>query len=126
MAQAPALRPEFSAFTKTINALNKLSRTIQDERRKVSRSTDALSDNSSDLPTTFDRDALHNLMPDLDMSDAFPLFENLQYENGDGNGNPLRFVRALENDFIGRNWNEDWWVIGDGGINDGQVDDQYT
>ena len=27
----------------------------------------------------------------------------------DGDPDPLGYVRALENDFIGRNWNGEWW-----------------
>lgn len=30
----------------------------------------------------------------------------------DGDLDPLGFVWTMENEFIGRNWNEDWWDMG--------------
>ena len=51
-----------------------------------------------------------NAIPDLDPSafDTFPDFPMTM----DGDPDPLGFVRAMENDFIGRNWHENWWGMG--------------
>lgn len=88
MTDASAQRADFVPFARTIDALNKVSRTIQDERRKAGEAT----------------------MADFDMS-AFASFSDFPVTFEDGN-QPLGFVRALENDFTTRNWHEGWWDAG--------------
>ncbi|KAF2856144.1 hypothetical protein T440DRAFT_99182 [Plenodomus tracheiphilus IPT5] len=118
MSEACRRRSNLVPFSRTINALNKVSRTLQDERRK-DRSTDDQGRShrspsvSMTLPlTTFD--TFQNLMaselPDFDAS-AFSSVPDLNM-NLDGDFHPHGFVRALENDFIGRNWRGDWWDLG--------------
>jgi hypothetical protein len=41
----------------------------------------------------------------FDMVHDFPM-------TTDGDLDPLGFVWTMENEFIGRNWNEDWWDMG--------------
>ncbi|KFX87316.1 hypothetical protein V490_08349 [Pseudogymnoascus sp. VKM F-3557] len=98
MAEASALRSDFVPFARTINALNKVSRTIQDERRKERGHGDDATG------------ATAHTMPDFDMS-AFASFSEFPSNFEDGN-QPLGFIRALENDFTSRNWNEGWWDVG--------------
>lgn len=103
------IRPDLKPFAKTIKALNKVSRTIQDSRRKRPLSAEGQLDKTSNSQPHHDS---HNIMatPDLDPSafDTFPDFPMTM----DGDPDPLGFVRAMENDFIGRNWHENWWDMG--------------
>lgn len=97
MAQASALRTDFVPFARTINALNKVTRTIQDERRKTGHV-----DGSTG--------AIVHTMPELDAT-AFASFSEFPVNFEDSN-EPFGFIRALENDFTSRNWNEGWWDVG--------------
>lgn len=97
MAEASALRADFVPFARTINALNKVSRTIQDERRKAGHRDDATG-------------VTAHTMPEFDFS-AFASFSEFPSHFEDSN-QPLGFIRALENDLTSRNWNEGWWDIG--------------
>ncbi|KAF3043150.1 hypothetical protein E8E12_004905 [Didymella heteroderae] len=109
------IRPDLEPFTKTIKALNKVSRTIQDSRRKRPLSADGHPANMSSRQTQPDN--LNTLsIPDLDPSafDTFPDFPMTM----DGDPDPLGFVRAMESDFIGRNWHENWWDTS-GGLDTG-------
>lgn len=101
MAEASALRSDFVPFARTINALNKVSRTIQDERRKEGGHGD---------DATGATGATAHTMPDFDMS-AFASFSEFPSNFEDSN-QPLGFIRALENDFTSRNWSEGWWDVG--------------
>lgn len=103
---------DLKPFTKTIKALNKVSRTMQDSRRRRPFSPagppgdiTGTQQQPSNVNTNF-------VMPDLDplAFDAIPDFPMTL----DGDPDPLGFVRAMESDFIGRNWNEDWWDTGGG------------
>lgn len=103
------IRSDLTPFAKTIKALNKVSRTIQDGRRNKRPTTaDGLPANPDTQPYTNITNDLS--MPELDPSafDTFPDFPMTL----DGDPDPLGFVRAMENDFIGRNWHEDWWDVG--------------
>ncbi|KAH6615047.1 hypothetical protein C7974DRAFT_57842 [Boeremia exigua] len=103
---------DLKPFTKTIKALNRVCRTIQDDRRNKMPSSSggqlAGSDDTQQQSTNLN---FNTAMPDLDLSafDTIPDFPMTM----DGDLDPLGFVRAMENDFIGRNWNENWWDIGD-------------
>lgn len=101
MEEASALRKDFVPLSRTINALNKVSRTVQDERRKAAavRSDPATSETANIAA------------PEFDFS-AFASFPEFPF-SFDDNAQPLGFVRALENDFTGRNWNEGWWDAGE-------------
>ncbi|KFZ10142.1 hypothetical protein V501_05327 [Pseudogymnoascus sp. VKM F-4519 (FW-2642)] len=96
MAEASTLRTDFVPFARTINALNKVLRTIQDERRKTGSRDDATGETA-------------NTMPEFDMS-ALASFSEFPSNFEDYN-QPLGFIRALENDFTSRNWNEGWWDV---------------
>ncbi|KAF2833134.1 hypothetical protein CC86DRAFT_310811 [Ophiobolus disseminans] len=99
MAEASVQRADFRPFERTINALNKVSRTIQDERRKAAaRSSDPAAGE------------ITNTMPEFDAS-AFASFLDFPL-NFDDTSQPFGFVRALESDFTGRNWHEGWWDAG--------------
>jgi hypothetical protein len=97
MAEASTLRTDFVPFARTINALNKVLQTIQDERRKTGCQDDATGETA-------------NTMPEFDMS-ALASFSEFPSNFEDYN-QPLGFIRALENDFTSRNWNEGWWDVG--------------
>jgi hypothetical protein len=99
MSEASTKRTDFSPFARTINALNQVTRTFQDERRRAKNNGD---------PNTVGQTA--DTMPEFDMS-AFAPFPEFPFNFEDGT-QPLGFVRALENDFTARNWHEGWWDAG--------------
>jgi hypothetical protein len=122
MAQVSSQHQDFMPFAKTINALNKVSRTLQDERRKEKTMNEAGqggTEQGMGLPST-SFDAFHNLVAsellDLDTS-AFSSLPDYPADL-EGENYPFGFVRALENDFVARNWQADWWDQGRG-VNDG-------
>jgi hypothetical protein len=98
MAEISAERADFIPFEKTIDALNKVSRSIQDERRKLQMSESITGENAA--------------MPEFDAS-AFASFPDFPF-NFDDRAQPHGFVRALETDFMARNWSEGWWDVGAG------------
>lgn len=109
------IRPDLKPFAKTIKALNKVSRTIQESRRKRPLSADGQSADMSSGQTQ--PDTPHAMaIADID-SAAFATFPDFPVTM-DGDPDPLGFVRAMENDFIGRNWHENWWDMG-GSLNNG-------
>lgn len=106
------VHPDLKPFAKTIKALNKVSRTIQDGRRnKRPLSAEGQPVNSSDTQQQTGNISTNITLSDFDPSafDVFPDFPTTT----DGDPDPLGFVRAMENDFIGRNWHENWWDTGD-------------
>ena len=111
------IRSDLKPFVKTIKALNKVSRTIQDGRRNK-RPTTAESQPADPNGTQQQPDNVANnmAMPDLGPS-AFNTFPDFPMTM-DGDPDPLGFVRAMENDFMGRNWHDNWWDMGDG-LNNG-------
>jgi hypothetical protein len=84
---------DFVPFARTINALNKVSRSFQEERRRAQNA----SSSAGEMAT----------LPDFDIS-AFASFSDVAFTMDD-TMHPLGFVRALETDFTGRNWHEGWW-----------------
>jgi hypothetical protein len=104
MNEASAKRTDFSPFARTINALNKVTRTFQDDRRRMKDGNPAIGETA-------------DTMPEFDMSAfaPFPEFPQFNFEDGT---QPLGFVRQLENDFTARNWHEGWW---DAGLGDGMM-----
>jgi hypothetical protein len=127
MSQTSTQREDSVPFAKTINALNRVSRTLQDERRKAT-ALDRTGDTgynamqeSSMPPSSYDtfQDLVANELPDFDMS-AFSLPD--YPTNVEGDFQPLGFFRALENDFVARNWQPDWWDLSGGGVGEGMAD----
>jgi hypothetical protein len=100
------IRADLRPFTKTIQALNKVARTVQDSRMKSAevQSVGGLG-GAPQLPDALNTTA--TVVPELDLSafDTWPDFPMTM----DGDPDPLGYVRALENDLIGRNWNGEWW-----------------
>jgi hypothetical protein len=122
MSQTSTQRQDFVPFAKTINALNRVSRTLQDERRKAmclarTGNPGCNAAYEPNLPSssydTF-QDLVANELPDFDMS-AYSLPD--YPSNVEGDFQPLGFFRALENDFVTRNWQPDWWDLS-GGIDE--------
>lgn len=105
------IRPDLKPFAKTIKALNRVSRTIQDSRRKSPMSTDGRPGHTSHGQIQSDNLNIMGI-PDLDPS-AFETFPDFPMTM-QGDPDPLGFVRAMENDLIGRNWHENWWDMGRG------------
>jgi hypothetical protein len=126
MSQTSTQRQDFVPFAKTINALNKVSRTLQDERRKAVSLNGTSNPGYNDIrepnlpSSSYDtfQDLVANELPDFDMS-AFSL-PNYP-SNVEGDFQPLGFFRALENDFVTRNWQPDWWDLS-GGVIEGMAD----
>ncbi|OAK98916.1 hypothetical protein IQ06DRAFT_25091 [Phaeosphaeriaceae sp. SRC1lsM3a] len=100
MTEASKTRADLAPFAKTINALNKVSRSFYDERHRP-----MMTSGSPASPTAAN-------MPELDMS-AFASFPDLPF-NFEDNSQPLGFFRAMENDLTARNWHEGWWDVGPG------------
>lgn len=117
MNEACAQRRDLVPFTKTIDALNRVSRTLQDERRKAMTPsmTDRVGYTGAQgfnlMPTSFD--TVQNLvateLPDFDMS-SFSVPTYLPDTEGDFQS--LGLFRALENEFVARNWQANWWDLG--------------
>lgn len=114
---------DLKPFTKTIQALNRVSRNIQDSRRNGRPGS---SEGQSVNPS-----GARQKPYSLSNSTAAPALDPLAFDmipdfptTMDGDPDPLGFVRAMENDFIGRNWNENWWDMG-GGVNNG-IDNDMT
>lgn len=103
MTQTSQLRADFLPFARTINALNKVCNTIQDERRKQADKPTSSSSSSATPHNPFTAE-------NLDVS-AFPEFSGFPI-SFDESYQPFGLVRALENDVIMRNWNEAWWDMG--------------
>ncbi|CAI6336235.1 unnamed protein product [Periconia digitata] len=125
MTRASAARPHFATLERTINALNKVARAIQNERRSrhTSKTTTPLSSNTPrpilGPSTTFDTlQDFADSIPNFDAAalDAFGEFSGAEVGGvGGGAGfHPMGFVRAVETDYVGRNWNEQWWDINHG------------
>ncbi|KAL1791849.1 hypothetical protein ACET3X_009600 [Alternaria dauci] len=117
MAQSSTQRRDLVPFERTINALNRVSRTLQEERRKESTFTETREHFAQEMnlpPTSFD--TIQNLMaselPDIDMSTFLSMPDYTT--NLDGDFQSLGFFRAIENDFVARNWQTDWWDLGGG------------
>lgn len=133
MAKASETRRNFIPFAKTIDALGKVSRSLQEERRKSSSTTDPTGRTFTavqglNLPTSFD--TFQNIVAsELQQFDSIALPSLPDYPiNMDGEFHPFGFVRALENDLQNRNWQETWWDMSGGaderlvGISERQVD----
>lgn len=115
MAEISDHRPNFLPFSRTINALNKVSRTLQEERKRAKLSKESqLTDPSASLDLNqqdFTIDNLHGLvaneLPAFDSS-AFAFMPDSS-TTFDSSLHPAELMRALENDIFARNWNENWW-----------------
>ncbi|CAN9465621.1 unnamed protein product [Alternaria alternata] len=117
MAQSGTQRRDLVPFERTINALNRVSRSLQEERRKESmliETREHVAQETDLPPTSFD--TIQNLMaselPDIDMSNFSSMPDYTP--NMDGDFQSLGFFRAIENDFVARNWQTDWWDLGGG------------
>ena len=122
MNEAYVHRRDLVPFAKTIDALNRVSRTLQDERRKElarnQMNTVGYTGNQrlNMMPTSFD--TVQNLvateLPDFDMSNfSIPAY----FPDTRGDFQSLGLFRALENDFVARNWQANWWNL-DGSVNE--------
>ncbi|KAF2257930.1 hypothetical protein CC78DRAFT_549523 [Lojkania enalia] len=123
MQQASTVQADFEPFSNIIRALNKLAKTMQDERQRTKSHTNI-------NPQTFmleyqqlgepevprqqqginlPQPANSIFGPTNDNDSRLRYFPDLFVSNMDGDFQPLGFVRAVENDFFGRNWHEGWW-----------------
>lgn len=119
MNEASTQRRNLVPFVKTVDALNRVSRTLQEERRKemVPTATSNAEYTTTPVlnyqPTSFD--TVQNLvateLPDFDMS----AFNMPGYSaNAEGDFQSLGLFRALENEFVARNWQSNWWDLNGG------------
>jgi hypothetical protein len=121
MSRISLYRTNFVVFAKIVNALNNACRTIQQVRREqinitqqpnIERGLDSVDVQSNPQPVHFDLfQDLTSELPNFDMGS----FANFADISNSGGGNPHDLVRALEQDFLQRNWNESWWDM-DGGV----------
>lgn len=117
------IRADLRPFTKTIQALNKVARTVQDSRtRSAEVHAAGESGCSQQQPDAVNTAA--TAVPELDLS-AFVTWPDFPMTM-DGDPDPLGYVRALENDFIGRNWNGEWWDASTGVDTDMDTGVAYT
>ncbi|USP74175.1 uncharacterized protein yc1106_01449 [Curvularia clavata] len=114
--KACAQRRDMIPFAKTIDALNRVSRTLQDERRKemtpslTNRVGYTGTQGLNLMPTSFD--TVQNLvateLPDFDMSNfSVPTY----LPDTESDFQSLGLFRALENEFVARNWQGNWWDL---------------
>ena len=116
LQQASTLHKDLTPFANVVKALNRVCKVILDRRRDEPQAPEGPDGHGSPSATfalppqqsnfsfsTMDIDAFQSLAG-LDFPD-FGINEDLQ---------PLDVVRALESDFIGRNWHETWWDMGEG------------
>ncbi|KAF2711811.1 hypothetical protein K504DRAFT_229901 [Pleomassaria siparia CBS 279.74] len=150
MDEACSVRVDLVPFSKIITALNKVSRAMQEKRQQEHHHRSGITqvNNINGDANTKSRDQPLP-SPQFDATGQQPVsmasFQDLLSldMNGSGPGpgsdfpflsdyganneafQPLPFVRALENDFIGRNWHETWWNMdGDGNADLGEGFDQ--
>ncbi|KAF2192197.1 hypothetical protein K469DRAFT_307028 [Zopfia rhizophila CBS 207.26] len=120
-----SLQPDFMPIYNTINALNKVSRTIQESKRDGAFPATPRPTTATNTPPTNSQAStmgdqyqpaqqfeFHQLGADIFQGLAsplratngqmleFPFPQDLQ---------PLGLVRALENDFNSKNWHDNWW-----------------
>ncbi|KAF1941801.1 hypothetical protein EJ02DRAFT_189528 [Clathrospora elynae] len=123
MTQACAHRRDFAPFATIINALNKMCRTRQDDRRKEKARNEpggthdgiAQGMNLSSASFEIFQTLVAGELSDFDTS----AFSSLPEYSGNVEGEfyPFCFVRALENDFVARTWRGDWWDL-NGGVDE--------
>ena len=114
MSQVSTMRPPFVTLERTINALNKVARAVQNERRQRQATTTPSADSTRVQPPTFDNfQDFASSIPNFDAStfESFGDFATEPWVSG-GGFHPMGFVRAVETDFVGRDWNEHWWDPG--------------
>lgn len=119
MANASVTRRNFVPLAKTIEALSKVSRSLQEERRKTFSASDPggrtfTAVQGINLPTSFDtfQNIVANELPQFD-SISFPSLPEYPMSM-EGELHPFGFVRALENDLQNRNWQDGWWDMSSG------------
>ncbi|KAA8625322.1 Zn-clus domain containing protein [Pyrenophora tritici-repentis] len=146
MTEACVTHKDLAPFAKTINALNRVSRTLQEERRKNIATPRATAAREGEEETQYHNNTAHgrvdqqphqqqhpphtsfdtiqnlvaNELPDFDMS-AFASMPDFSM-NVEGDFQSHGFFRALENDLVMKNWpTGDWWDLsggGAGGVNE--------
>lgn len=118
MTQASSLRTDFASMAKTINALNKVSRTFQDDRLKNTPTTARLLSNPDQQSNGFNPPAstLSEFQPPLSDTSQHAAAEISTFPEftGDGYLEALDFVRSLETDLLEGNWHEELWNIDSG------------
>jgi hypothetical protein len=147
MTRTCSVRPNFVPFANTIAALNRVSRAIQDERLRLRCQQNQVTTTTTTAEATTgtaDREGGGGGGSGRDPSDAAMLdalpaaFDMAAFQElasrplgsgqlaattaaaaAEGEMDPLGFVRALENDFIARNWHEDWWEMDGAGLGGG-------
>jgi hypothetical protein len=117
------MQSDFIPLSNTVTALNKVSRTLQNHRRHqhpkpaydpgLNTPASTIEElqqqpRGINLPAST-TEALQLLAsPTLDFAGpVFPFLED--FRTNPGEVQPHDFIRALESDFIGRNWHETWW-----------------
>jgi hypothetical protein len=138
MQQACSVYSDLVPLSNTVNALNKVVRSMQDSRgnkssprapgdpMQISTVVNAPAGTSSGQQTQQSlnlspstADAFQSILatPGFEFSGtSFPFLQEFPTNPAGGDVQPVDFIRALENDFIGRNWHETWWDM-NGDIN---------
>ncbi|KAK2794501.1 hypothetical protein FQN52_008079 [Onygenales sp. PD_12] len=146
LRSAACVQTEFVPISNAINALNQVSRVIQEQRRTIARApclqgtplqvpdmpsshgqrpafakrpqqqagagyTTPPSPNPNPMTTSAETPQIQFPAPpeDLFSSMEIPMLPDasmIEFEDG---FEPMEYMRAVENEFIGRNWHESWW-----------------
>lgn len=128
MIEAAALCRDFALISKIVNALNKASRAVLEKNKErashIARTDSTQSilrqrghqslhdpdlDNFASLATDTSQSFLDSMQQDLDIS-SLSFISDFPRVNSDFQ--PQQFIRAVENDFTGRDWHESWWDMG--------------
>lgn len=103
------LQPEFTPLWNALQALNKVSETIQQTRReaKAKKEADMLGVGNALDPLPYQREQ-YPTQPNELSSLAMP-WPNDLLDTINDEFQPYGLVRAMEDQISARNWHEDWW-----------------
>lgn len=134
LEQACTVHADLLPFSNIITALNKVARAMQHTRRNASQPQSQPQSelhpplHPSTLPQTIPHPPLQPTAPPLNILHTLlsPILDPYTSHlhgfafpsdfNPSEDFQPLGLVRALESDFIGRNWHEDWWDMDGVGV----------
>lgn len=112
-----SLRSEIIPISNAVNALNHITKAIQ-ENRIASAATKTTQPMPSIIPSTEYPPTQQNYplgfdaMSGVDIPQINFLDSTLDLPVDLGEGfQPMEYTRAVENELVGRNWHENWWSI---------------
>lgn len=131
LERASLIQEEFTPILNAVNALNHISRITQENRitlkmgsESAETSLSSYTNPSMEFPSTsLNHHTDSNIMtgvgtPQINFHISTQEFSEFEYPlpqdflaNTGETFEPIGYMRAVENEFIGRNWHENWWDI---------------